>query len=134
MSRVFLDTSAILALMNPADRHHRRARRAFEELAARRAPLVTTSVVLVETYALLGRRLGLAAVEAFRLDLAPLAEVAWVDESTLESGLDRLLGRKKRDLSLVDALSFLVMRQRGIEQAFAYDPHFTEEGFTPVGS
>ena len=130
MTRVFLDTSAVLALMNPLDEHHRRARRAFEVLGAQRAPLLTTSLVLVETYALLGRRLGLAAVRGFRSDLAPLAEVVWTDEPAFESGLDLLLARKKRDLSLVDAVSFVVMRQRGLEHAFAFDPHFEEEGFS----
>jgi predicted nucleic acid-binding protein len=56
----------------------------------------------------------------------------WVDEPTFESGLDLLLARKKRRLSLVDAVSFLVMRQRGLETAFAFDPHFAEEGFSSV--
>lgn len=134
MSRVFLDTSAILALLNPADRAHLRARKAFEDLAADGAPLVTTSLVLVETYALLGRRLGLPAVKACRADLIPLADVAWVTPETFEAGLDLLLSRRKRRLSLVDAVSFLVMRERDIALAFAFDPHFEEEGFTLVGS
>lgn len=133
MTPVFLDTSAVLALMNPRDEQHRRARRAFEGLGGERAVLVTTSLVLVETYALLGRRLGLAAVRAFRADLAPLAEVTWVDEPTFESGLDLLLATQKRRLSVVDAVSFLVMRRRGLERAFAFDPHFEEEGFSLVG-
>ena len=34
LTQVFLDTSAILALMNPEDRMHRRAQRAFEALNA----------------------------------------------------------------------------------------------------
>jgi predicted nucleic acid-binding protein len=133
LTPAFLDTSAILALMNPKDELHPRARRAFEVLGAEQTVLVTTSLVLVETYALLGRRLGLAAVRAFRTDLAPLAEITWVDEPTFESGLDLLLARKKRHLSLVDTVSFLVMRQRGLERAFAFDPHFEEEGFALVG-
>ena len=133
MTRAFLDTSAVLALMNPKDEQHGRARGAFDRLATQRAALLTTSLVLVEIYALLGRRLGLAAVRAFRSDLAPLAETMWVDEPTFESGLDLPLARKKRDLSLVDAVSFLVMRQRGIEHAFAFDSHFEEEGFSLVG-
>ena len=133
MNRVFLDTSAILALMNPKDEMHPPAQRAFAALGAERTILATTSLVLVETYALLGRRFGLAAVRAFRGDLAPLAEVTWVDEPTFEGGLDLLLARKTRHLSLVDAVSFLVMRQQGLERAFAFDPHFEEEGFALVG-
>lgn len=40
--------------------------------------------------------------------------------------------RKKRKLSLVDCVSFLTMRRRGIDEAFAYDPDFEDEGFEPV--
>lgn len=132
MSAVFVDTSGLLAYINPKDESHRRALRAFEMLATRRAPLVYTSFVLVETYALLGRRLGLEAVRAFRSDLAPLIEVVWVDEALHEAGLDLLLERRKRKLSLVDTVSFLTMRGRGIEEAFAFDPHFEQEGFVLV--
>jgi predicted nucleic acid-binding protein len=62
----------------------------------------------------------------------PLAEVTWVDEPTFESGLDHVLAPQKRRLSLVDAVSFLVMRRRGLERAFAFDPRFEEEGFSLV--
>ncbi len=130
MSRVFVDTSAILALLNPLDESHAAARRAFEKLQAREAALLTSSFVLVETYALLARRLGLDAVAAFRRDLAPLLEVVWIGSDLHEGGLDLLLERRVRDLSLVDAVSFLVMRQRRLDEVFAFDRHFRDEGFT----
>jgi predicted nucleic acid-binding protein len=132
VSTVFVDTSALLAFINPKDESHDRALRAFETLEERRAPLLFTSFVVVETYALLGRRLGLEAVREFRRALAPLIEVVWVDETLHEAGLDLLLERRKRKLSLVDAVSFVAMRERGIEEAFAYDPHFEQEGFSLV--
>lgn len=133
MSRVFADTSGLLALLNTKDEHHARARRAFGALAGRQAILVTTSFVLVELYALIGRRLGLPAVRAFRGDVAPLLEVVWVDEAFHEAGLDLLLAQPSQRLSLVDAVSFVAMRRLGIEEAFAFDPHFQREGFTLVG-
>ena len=132
MTPAFLDTSAILALVNSKDKHHSAARHAFESLRARRARLLTTSYVLVEAYALLMRRTGPAAVRALRMDLAPLCEVLWIDEPIHEAGLDLLLERTVRRLSLVDAVSFVVMRQRRVDEAFAFDPHFEQEGFTPV--
>lgn len=127
MSETFVDTSAVLALLNPKDLHHQQARRDFEKLRAEEAPLVTTAFVLVETYALLGRRMGLDAIRACRTDLAPLIEVVWVDRELHESGLDLLLDRRRRALSLVDAVSFLVIRQRQIQQVFAFDRHFDQE-------
>jgi uncharacterized protein len=93
---------------------------------------VSTSYVLVETYALLGRRLGLDAVRSFRADFAPVIDVVWIDEELHNAGLDLLLDRRKRQLSLVDAVSFIVMRRRGVAEAFAIDPHFDQEGFSLV--
>ena len=59
MNRVFVDTSAVIALLVATDEFHQAANSAFTGLAARETPLLTTSYVLVETYALLGRRLGM---------------------------------------------------------------------------
>jgi uncharacterized protein len=129
MNAVFADTSGLLALLNPADDNHARAKVAFAGLRARRAPLVSTSFILVETYALLGRRFGLGAVRSFRDDFAPLIDVVWVDETLHDAGLDLMLDRRRRQVSLVDAVSFVAMRQRKIEEAFAFDPHFEREGF-----
>lgn len=129
MTAVFADTSGLLALVNDKDEHHAAAVRAFRKLQTRQAPLLTTSAVLVETYALLGRHLVIDAVRAFRADFAPLLEVVWVDATLHEAGLDLLLKQRRRQLSLVDAVSFVVMTQRRLEEAFAFDPHFEQEGF-----
>jgi uncharacterized protein len=127
VSRVFVDTSAVLAFTVADDAAHSRAHLAFGNLAARQAALVTTSYVLVETYALLGRRLGLKAVASFRADFAPLLDVQWVDAALHEDGLDLLLQRRLRDLSLVDAVSFLVIRRQRLDEVWAYDRHFKAE-------
>jgi predicted nucleic acid-binding protein len=129
---VFADTSALLALIDAKDRNHAGAQRAFATLRGRHASLVSTSLVLVETYALLGRRFGLDAVRSFRADFAPLIDVVWVDEALHDAGLDLLLERRKRLLSLVDAVSFVTMRQNDVDEVFAFDPHFEQEGFSPV--
>lgn len=130
MSRVFVDTSALLALLVGSDQAHEKAREGFGRLRAERASLVTSSYVLVETYTLLQSRIGMEAVRVFREVFAPLLEVLWVDEATHERALDRLLLRDVRKLSLVDATSFELMRANRLDRAFAFDAHFQEEGYT----
>jgi uncharacterized protein len=132
VSKVFVDTSALFALLDANDDNHQPAADAFLRLQTRRAPLLSTSFVLVETYALAGRRLGLDAVRRFRADFAPLLEVIWVDGALHDAGLDLLLDRRKRRLSLVDAVSFVTMRQQRVTEAFVFDPHFQQEGFSVV--
>jgi len=132
VNAVFADTSGLLAVLNGKDENHAQAEHAFATLRARQASLISTSFVLVETYALIGRRLGLDAIRSFRADFAPLIDVVWVDEALHDAGLDLLLERRKRQLSLVDAVSFVTMRQRSVADAFAFDPHFEQEGFSLV--
>ncbi len=128
MSSVFADTSGFLAFLVPSDEAHADATRAFARLRAREAPLLASSYVLVETYALLGHRFGREAIRAFRGGFAPLMEVVWVDEELHEKGLDLLLDRGREGLSLVDAMSSLVARGRRVDEAFAFDRHFESEG------
>ncbi len=132
MSQVLVDTSAIMALVNPNDEHHPRARSGFESLSTRKAGLLTSSYGLVETSSLLARRMDLSAAQAFRSDLVPPLEVAWVDEAVHEAALYLLIKRRRRGLSIVDTASFMVMRTRRLDEAFCFDPDFEDEGFLKV--
>ena len=84
---------------------------------------------MLETCALLQRRLGLDAVRTFRDDILPLFRVLWVNERQHELGMAARVAANRRKLSLVDCVSFCLMRENGIAEAFAFDGHFTEEGF-----
>jgi predicted nucleic acid-binding protein len=46
-----------------------------------------------------------------------------------QAAVSALLVAGKRNLSLVDCVSFEVMRQGGIRTAFTLDWHFNEQGF-----
>ena len=128
MNRVFIDTSAIFALLVSTDAAHDRAARAFDRLRARESVLLTTSYNLVETYALLDRRFGREATASFRSDFAPLLQVVWVDGDLHERGLDLMLERPA-GVSLVDAVSFVSIRDHQVDEVFAFDQHFEQEGF-----
>lgn len=129
---VYVDTSALYALLVSDDMMHDRARSGFQRLAQDNARLVTTSYVLVETTALLQRRVGLQAVVDFQMRLEPLLDVIWVDAQWHAKGGQRLLAHGSRDVSLVDCLGFEVMEAKGIKIAFAFDRHFSEQGFAEV--
>jgi predicted nucleic acid-binding protein len=127
-----LGAPGVLALLNPEDDIHARAKEALASILARRAPLVSTSFVLAEPRALLGRRFGLDAVRRFREDFAPLIDVLWVDEPLHDAGRDLLLLRRTRRLSLVDAVPFVTMRRQNSGGAFAFEPHFEQDGVVLV--
>jgi uncharacterized protein len=128
VSKVFVDTSAIYAFLSRIDGGHERARTMFAKLKAEETPLITTSYALVETYALVDRRLGREATRKFKEEFAPLLEIIWVEHELHEKGLENFLSGT-RSISLVDAVSFACMKRLRIEQAWTLDGHFADEGF-----
>jgi predicted nucleic acid-binding protein len=126
---VFLDTSAWLAVLDADDQFHPRARRAWADLINRAEDLVCTNYVLVETFALAQHRLGLEAVRSLVEDILPLLRVHWIGEAEHGAGVAALLTAGRRQLSLVDCTSFIVMRQLRLRTAFAFDSDFATQGF-----
>jgi len=55
--------------------------------------------------------------------------VEWVDLDLHKEAEKELEKIGKRGISLVDCTSFIVMRRRGVQRAFAFDPDFKNQGF-----
>lgn len=127
---IFVDTSALLSILNRDDDDFLQAQRIWERLAAERAELFTSNYVLVEALALIQNRLGMEAVRDFQESFVPLLQVVWVTVELHQIGVASLLAANRRRLSLVDCVSFAVCRQRQVEQVFAFDAHFSEQGFS----
>lgn len=125
----FVDTSAIIAYFNRDDQHHAIAASVMQALAQEKSLLVTTNYTILETTALLQRRLGLAALQDFQEAVVPFLTVIWVDTVLHNLGVTAVLTANRRQLSLVDCISFIVCRRQGIQQVFAFDQHFAEQGF-----
>jgi uncharacterized protein len=130
--RIFIDTSAFYALLDRDDEHHQSAKKGWMELLKREDTLITSNYVLIESIALLQNRLGLGAVRGFQEDILPLVHIEFVVIETHQSGISALLSASRRSLSLVDCVSFEVMRTLGIKTAFAFDRHFKEQGFVLI--
>ncbi|MDK2882670.1 MAG: hypothetical protein PWP58_1006 [Bacillota bacterium] len=131
---VYVDTSAFLAVLNADDSNHAEAKRAWIRLLHQHATLVCNNYVLVETFALIQRRLGMEAVRAFNDNVVPVLRVEWVNDLLHMQAINALLTADRRGLSLVDCASFVTMRNLGIYEVFAFDKHFAEQGFHYVNN
>lgn len=129
---VYIDTSGIYALVDETDANHEAAADAWLALKDGRERLFSSSYVLLETVALIQSRLGLEAVRALETTLIPLITVRWVDADLHSRAIGALLTAGRRNLSLVDCVSFEVMREMDLDAAFAFDAHFAEQGFRLV--
>ena len=131
MPEVFADTGYWIALFNARDGLHERARAITRELGAYQ--IVTTEMVLVEFLNYAGgagseaRRLGGARVREIRED--DRVEVVAQTSSQFWDAVDLYAARLDQRWSLADCASFLLMEERGIQEALSFDHHFEQAGF-----
>jgi predicted nucleic acid-binding protein len=125
---MLLDTSGLLCYFDPRDAQYEAAGVLFEAAPVR----LTHSYVLAEFVALAtSRRFPRSATMEFVTDLLEpsLVEVTWVDETTSRQALAMLQPQLDKTYSLCDAVSFLLMRERGLTEALTTDHHFEQAGF-----
>lgn len=127
---VFVDTSALYSLLDEGDAHHAEASDALRRLVG--TELVTHAFVVVETCALVGRRLPWPASEQLIDGILPVIDVAPVDPDLYAAAMAGYRRSGSARVSLVDHASFALMRSLGMQRAFAYDDDFASEGFQLV--
>ena len=126
---IFLDTSAAYAVADSADPNHRHASSSLQVALERGECVLTHNYVVLESAALIQNRLGLGAALTFLRGMR-LLHVHWVTEDEHRDAVEMLDQSNRRTLSLVDCVSFVVMRGSGVSRALAYDADFEREGFT----
>ena len=129
---IFVDTSALFALLDGDDSNYKKAKAAWADALNPGPSLVTSNYVLLECAVLIQGRLGMDALRGFHNDILPLIGVEWISEEIHARAVSALLAASKRSLSLVDCASFEVMRALGLSKALCFDPHFTEQGFSRI--
>jgi predicted nucleic acid-binding protein len=131
---VFVDTSALYAALDRSDAAHAEAGRGWDALldgiSVGEVRATTHYGVVIETTALVQRRIGMDGVRVLHDRLLPVLEMHWVTSALHERALAAMLGADRRDISLVDWTSFELMRREAVDQAFAFDSDFTDQGFT----
>lgn len=124
----FVDTSFWVAYRFRRDDHHDDAVALW---ADRSEPLITTNLVVGETWTFLRRRVGHAEAVGFldNIDETRRLSVVAVDAPAEAAAWAWLRRHDERDYSFVDATSFEVMRRERITRALAFDGDFTAAGF-----
>lgn len=126
---IFVDTSAVFAVLDVGDRFHQPARERWTQWIEQEVPLLTSNYVVLEATALIRNRLGMRAVGDLHRAVLPMLQVEWVTRAVHESGVNRFLRANQRRLSLVDCTSFEMMHRLELRNVFTFDHHFAEQGF-----
>ena len=132
MGKIFVDTSALFALVNAVDGDNLSSQSIWKELLQDRHELWTNNYIIVECISLLQRRLGLEFVRLLESEILPVLEVEWLDKEHHALAVAEVLQSNRRNLSLVDCSAFETMRRLEIETAFTFDDHFRAEDFKTI--
>ncbi len=132
---LFIDTSALYALLDGDEARHADVVSVWLTVNDNGRILFTSNYVLVETFALVQRRLGLEAVRSLADVFVPLLQPVWVEEELHATAVASLFTAARRRLSLVDCASFELMRRLGLTDVLALDTNFARQGFNllPAG-
>lgn len=127
----FIDTGAFLARYLPGDQHHKTATALWNKIHTTPEPCATSNFVLDETFTLLARRASYAfAAEKARLIYASSAlKILRPDALTERAAVNWFDKFADQEVSFTDCVSFALMREAGIQTAFAFDAHFERAGF-----
>lgn len=126
--RVFVDTSAIVAVVIRREEQHRVALAIFERLGAGGRTVVTTNLVVAEAHAFIlsrSQRDQAKAALAWMDTRFEIVRAMPEDEAAGRAILDRFADKA---FSLTDAISFAVMDRLRLRTAFAFDRHFAQYG------
>ena len=135
-SSLFVDTSGWACLFVPTEAHHEQAKEQYALAVgtAKRSSgitVYTTNYVLSELVALLTRDVTRPRLLGYikLIQSASYVKILHIDESLDRRAWGELDKRHDKQWSLVDASSFVIMSQIGLQQALTTDRHFEQAGF-----
>jgi predicted nucleic acid-binding protein len=128
---VFLDTNGWLALLHSKDVNHKLANDAWLDIGRQGRTIVLTDWIVAETGNGLARtrirQVFAAAVE--RLWNSREVEIVTMERSLIARAVEDYRLYTDKTWGLVDCASFILMRERGITEAFTSDHDFEQAGF-----
>lgn len=129
--QVFVDTAYVLALINERDQYHDRAQELADFFEGQE--LVITDAVLLEIGNALSRGYKKQAINIINYFIeSDEVEVVRHTSQVFDKAFAMYKKYDDKEWSLVDCISFVVMREKGIKQALTFDNHFQQAGFKTI--
>ncbi len=131
---IFVDSSAWIALADGDDLHHKEAALNYPFIFKNHKTLITSNLVIAETYIVLLRELGHKAAIQFleRINASPRILKICSNENDETEAEGILAKYRGQDFSYTDAVSFVIMKRQKMSKAFRFDKHFAAAGFTNI--
>lgn len=129
--QILVDTAYVLALVNERDQYHDRAQELADLFEGH--DLLITDAVLLEIGNALARGFKEQAIEIITYFFeSEEVEIFRHSSQIFDKAFALYKKYADKEWSLVDCISFIVMRERGIKQALTFDRHFEQAGFVAI--
>lgn len=129
--RLFVDTSAWLALNDRNDQYYSRAAAKSTDIKRHRIELITSEYIIDESITLIRYRVSHQAAVIFGNSLLN-SNIVRIEDVTAEDRFKAWEMFKKfedKELSFTDCTSFVLMKNLRLQKAFTFDEHFRQMRF-----
>lgn len=129
-----MDTAGFLALWDGKDEHHQRAVRLQKRLADAKRGFRTTDYIMDETASLLLVRHSHSAAADFldTMERTAAVRTEWTDSRRFGAASQLFRRHQDKARSFTDCVSFVVMKELGLSDAFTTEQHFAQAGFVAL--
>ena len=128
MTTYFIDTSYVIALVNPKDEYHSWALRLSEKVNDCR--FITTDLILFEVANYLAKDFKPQFIEIINSFIkSEDIKIIWHSGNLFKKAYEKYCRFYDKQWGLVDCLSFVIMEKNNITTALSIDHHFEQAGF-----
>jgi predicted nucleic acid-binding protein len=128
---IVFDTSAFYALISKNDIFHEKAKITYIDIIRKEEILYTTNYILVETIALIHRRLGFDIVSKFFIPVINKFSIFWIDENWHKKGWEIFQEKKGEKFSFVDCTTLVIVKELDAT-LFTFDEQFKKENIKTI--
>jgi predicted nucleic acid-binding protein len=128
---VVVDADAIIAQLNSADFHHKKAMKIAEHLVSSKAKVIYPATAIVEAVTFIQRVLSnsAAAYETFELLTGGQAKIIEVNQNTLSQASNYFSPRTSKKNTMFDCIVAAIAEEYKADAIFSFDQFYKKNGF-----
>lgn len=120
--KIFIDSSIFVGFIDRANSNHTKAVKTMESLAKLGYQLYTSSIIVIDVYAVLSREVGVSVALDFLLaSLQSDIEILFPQKADFITANRMLRTNRERQLTLREVLNSTLMQRRGIVQILTFN-------------
>ncbi len=134
MRKIFVDTSAFVALFYKKDKNYLKAKIILEKIKEENALMIITDYIFDECITGIMSNAGhnVAVMAGEFILTSKIIEIFWLDESLKFKAWDFFKRHSDKEFSFTDCTSFVLMKELKIRDYFAFDEDFKTLGLVDV--